>query len=851
MKPNNPSTTKNNPALGLPANGILRIYNQFPRCYTDINQMTLQLPYIAAMGFNVVWINPIQETGKEKHPLAQKHADLKEDINSYSYSGSLYATRDYEKIDDDFSTDKKGNKKNNIHDIEALRNYAKTAKHYGLTPIFDLVLNQVAIDAEIYKQHPDWFHVPSDHFGDFCCDFKYKNRTIIGKNPYNGRDKYAYSKEDSTVCDQVKKFIKGEIYKYIVGYGFLGVRVDAAKHLPWDIQKEIYDYIRQLCSNYHGVKPIIYAEIIGGIEKVSKTMQGLGITHVMNTLFLERFTQDYREVDEKNDGKGFWEKGPQGGNDVLLGLWLLRQIVHGKQTGALGGTISFSGSHDYESLYQAALLDQAKSRVEKKWSYQLTIPRYYDELDAALKNINKESLEQQEVYLKEKIAAMAFTSDAGWYLLSGDEFGHPNKKWVFDFYNPTDNGKLTFKEQWGGRFNLCSFIASVNEILAALPPPNVNYWVQHVVHPDKKELMIVIRHNTGGYDKPAQLIITNLSNKEIALGYSDIVTIAKKASFREYENELVQKAKQCVMDAILTGNIFCLGKFKFEKNLVFEKNYRQIDLPYVEPLLSVNINGIETHFEEHWVEPNGNCGFIALGVEREDLVTFLLNLLNSNDKEEYICNFLAEEIKNALMNHEVSDDMLQEKHWQQLSAKQIDLEENIDQLIRQIKQAYSSSSHNFTDKTHQEILKFLMEEYPNDKVTIELKKLMETLKNNINAIDSYCKDTKTVTSYLNEYINTNLWLGYKTAILFAKYKGISLYIFQKDAAGKLIYDPIHSHQSLSVNTQAIYMVHTSGFTHFNLLQIASPNKIQQYQQILQSKATSASGMQHANQPKQV
>jgi glycosidase len=105
MSPTNLPTTAIIPFLGLPANGILRIYNQFPRCYIDINQMTLQLPSIAAMGFNVVWINPIQETGKLKHPLKQD--PLGKGKNTPYYRGSLYATRDIEKIDDDFSIDKK------------------------------------------------------------------------------------------------------------------------------------------------------------------------------------------------------------------------------------------------------------------------------------------------------------------------------------------------------------------------------------------------------------------------------------------------------------------------------------------------------------------------------------------------------------------------------------------------------------------------------------------------------------------------------------------------------------------------------------------------------------------------
>jgi alpha-amylase len=190
-------TKPHSQALGLPANGILRIYNQFPRCYRDINEMASQLPSIAAMGFNVVWINPIQETGKEKHPLKQD--PLGKGENAYAYSGSLYATRDTEKIDDAFSTNKPGNQKNNRHDMEALKNYTQTAKNCGLTPIFDLVLNQVAIDAEIYLKHKEWFIHPSHHFGPFCCDFN-----------------YAYS--DPTVFSEIIQFLKTEICKYIVTF---------------------------------------------------------------------------------------------------------------------------------------------------------------------------------------------------------------------------------------------------------------------------------------------------------------------------------------------------------------------------------------------------------------------------------------------------------------------------------------------------------------------------------------------------------------------------------------------------------------------------------------------------------
>lgn len=557
------TTQENVKTLGLPPNRILRIYNQFPRCYVDINEMTSQLPHIAAMGFNVVWINPVQETGKEKHPLRQD--PLNKGSDNYFYSGSLYATRDTDKIDDDFSVDKKNNSKHNIEDINAIKNYTETATRFGITPIFDLVLNQVAIDAEIYNQQKNWFIYPSRHFGKFCCDFNYDH-------------------PDENIRKAIMDFLKQEIRKYIVDFGFLGVRVDAAKHLPLDVQREIYNYIFELCKSNHNANPIIYAEVIAGpeeLKQLTESMQDLGITHVMNSLFHERFTQDYRMINKEsfspNYGKGYWETGLKGDKNVLYGLWLLRTIVRQKDGNTLGGTIGFSGSHDYSSLYDAALYDQARSEVEKLEEYRYNIKQLRKKIDSQIDVLKTKPLTQQEQYLREKIASIAFTSDAGWYLLSGDEFGYPGRKWVFDFYHPCRDN-LSFENHWGGQFDLSAFVAGVNRILANLPTPHISYWVQHLVLEKKPELMIVIRHNGDGYLQSAEIVIVNLSNRIIELSREDINEIADIASLRESSNEADKdKAKECIIRAMNDGKIFCLGNFNYT-NLKSGDHYQHFEM---------------------------------------------------------------------------------------------------------------------------------------------------------------------------------------------------------------------------------------------------------------------------------
>ena len=67
-------------------NGILILYTQFPRCYIGgIDEMIDQLADIKAMGFNAVWVNPIQATG-------QKPVIRRIDGKTTGLKGSLYAS---------------------------------------------------------------------------------------------------------------------------------------------------------------------------------------------------------------------------------------------------------------------------------------------------------------------------------------------------------------------------------------------------------------------------------------------------------------------------------------------------------------------------------------------------------------------------------------------------------------------------------------------------------------------------------------------------------------------------------------------------------------------------------------
>jgi hypothetical protein len=514
--------------LGLPTNGVLRLYNQFPRCYANIHEMTAQLPDIAAMGFNAVWMNPIQLVGQlafEKQ-IGSERKQVK---------GSLYAMSNSRKIDDTFSVTRQ-NSDDNPANKSALEAYTANAVQNNLVPIFDLVLNHIAIDSALVTTHSNWF-LTTSAFGSDVINFDYTYPVVRA---------------------QIIDFWKNFISQY-VEFGFRGIRVDAVKLIFPEIQDQLYSHLHECCKKKYGdsFEPIIFAEVFltpgDSLSLIASKHKRLGITHVTNSLHWEPFTEDYRKW---CGSECRWERKKDDVDQTLTQLGLLRQMACNAAGVTLGGTIGFSGCHDTMPLYEAVIEDKAKNTVDKQCAYNRPNPKVFKRRCREVVPSLRQDISQLEHYglLKEKIAAVAFTSDAGWYLLSGDEFGAPDRKSVFDFYKPCEAGN-TFRNQWSGQFDLRPFIKGVNDILSRLPKPDLEFWVQHVVLEKKPDLMIVIRHNGRGYSKTAELVVVNLTEQQIELSKEDIEQIARVAALREPKQSPAHaEAITCVMGTINFSN---------------------------------------------------------------------------------------------------------------------------------------------------------------------------------------------------------------------------------------------------------------------------------------------------------
>jgi hypothetical protein len=182
--------------------------------------------------------------------------------------------------------------------------------------------------------------------------------------------------------------------------------------------------------------------------------------------------------------------------------------------------------------------------------------------------------------------------------------------------------------------------------------------------------------------------------------------------------------------------------------------------------------------EENEVLADGDCGFTALGVSRKTLTQELRTAGRSLRHRQ----FLSEEIASAFMLKELKPpDVL----WQPLE------------------EAYQA---NPTEETRK-------------------------------ALYDYCYQPS-VFNYYVDALSQHLWLGYKSALLYAESANITLYIWRKDEKqqGHLVL--LEKHEAEDSPSNVIHMLHTHGFTHFNLL---SESPLHAWEDIVLSESPSSNG----------
>lgn len=414
-------------------NGVMRCYNMFPRQFSNLHGMRSYLDQVSDMGFNVVWINPIQKSGNVVLRRMDKNNGTWE---GNTVAKSLYAMSDHNTIERDFSVaprDEQGNllcspDRARALDDEAIKEFTKEARRLGITPIFDLVMNHLSSDSEICKLHPHWFIGTEPQFKD--------------ANKFNYRD-------ESTRNEILEKFWKPYIKKYMQEYGFGGMRVDAVGLVHPAVRAAVYDYANQLASDMGIPPPVIFEEALFSGEAIELSIEklklpGRGPTHITTGTY-------YASRDGFSAGLPAWTKTEEGNKASVI----FKTSDGSLRENVQGGTVNFTGNHDHNSLAMTVIKELAEKRlaqdplitshchrvekmidltgkvcVDKARHLKVLFP-YMQDIIKQL--VDKDPEVEKEVMreIRDKTMLCALTSSGGWYVLCGDEFGDLHAKSVF------------------------------------------------------------------------------------------------------------------------------------------------------------------------------------------------------------------------------------------------------------------------------------------------------------------------------------------------------------------------------------------------------------------------------------
>lgn len=187
----------------------MRIYNLFPLLAGPVANWNPHLVNAAEMGFNWIFVNPIQQLGA---------------------SGSLYSIRDYFAINPALCAGQSASPE------EQVRAMAKEAEKLGLELMIDLVINHCAYDSALLREHPEWFVRENGRVANPFC--MHDGQKVVWE------DLAQFDHHHSSDQEGLFRYCRG-IVDYLYGLGFKGFRCDAAYQIPAHFWRRLIEEVRR------------------------------------------------------------------------------------------------------------------------------------------------------------------------------------------------------------------------------------------------------------------------------------------------------------------------------------------------------------------------------------------------------------------------------------------------------------------------------------------------------------------------------------------------------------------------------------------------------------------------------
>ncbi|MCJ2140377.1 maltotransferase domain-containing protein [Methylobacterium sp. E-066] len=223
-----------------------RIYNLFPLLVGRVSDWAAELPRIASLGFDWIYLNPFHQTGGSR---------------------SLYAVADPERLDERFR-DQDG-----TPDDEQIRRFCAAAEAAGLSVMTDLVINHTADNARLALERPDLFMKEPDgsimHPGAVDPDDP-SIRTVWG-------DLVELDYHTPAARDELTR-IWGAYVARLQALGVAGFRCDAAYKVPPETWRVLIGEAKGRDSAC-----LFAAETLGCTFEEAKATAGAGFDYLFNS----------------------------------------------------------------------------------------------------------------------------------------------------------------------------------------------------------------------------------------------------------------------------------------------------------------------------------------------------------------------------------------------------------------------------------------------------------------------------------------------------------------------------------------------------------------------------------------
>ncbi|MBK1619553.1 alpha-amylase [Lamprobacter modestohalophilus] len=226
----------------------MKLYNLFPLLAGPFDRWAPHLERAAAMGFDWIFVNPIQQLGR---------------------SGSLYSIADYFAINQALISPD-----SSLEPDAQVQAMAEIAGEQGLSLMIDLVINHCAEDSPLVTEHPDWFVRHNNRIAHPFCVEANGNKVVWRDLAQFDHQRALRQADDPEGL--LAYFVR--LVEHLIGLGFRGFRCDAAYQLPAALWEQLITQIRERHPD-----TVFVAETLGCSPEQTRETAEAGFDAIFNS----------------------------------------------------------------------------------------------------------------------------------------------------------------------------------------------------------------------------------------------------------------------------------------------------------------------------------------------------------------------------------------------------------------------------------------------------------------------------------------------------------------------------------------------------------------------------------------